>query len=233
VTATSERRSGAAVVTVTSPAPPPRPAPEPVASIDVTPDPGTMRVGETQQLRAIPRDGAGASLAGRPVQWSSSQPGVASVTSGGLVTAVGPGRATIAASTEGQRGEVEVTVAAPPAPNPNANAPAEIIAVVRGFVQALASRRMDQLRSVYPGMSEQQQRSWQALLGSRDVTDLTAVLSDQAAPTIYDSTASVTFTVTLGFRTQASGRQERTIPYLATLARTPGGWRLHTLQERR
>jgi hypothetical protein len=230
ISAGSERKSAAALVTVTAP---PAPAPAGVASIDITPDPGPLRVGETQQLRAIPRDAAGASLAGRPVQWSSDQAGVATVASNGLVTAVGAGKATISASSEGQRTAVELTVVAPARPDPNANAAAEIAAVVRDFVRALASRRVDQVQSVYPDMSAQQKQGWTALLESRDVADFTAVLADQAAPVVTDSTASVTFVVTLGFRTQASGRQTQTIPYLATLVRRSAGWRLQALRERR
>jgi len=230
ITATSERRGGASTVTVTVPLPP---APAPVASIDVTPDPGTLRVGETQQLRAIPRDAGGASLGGRSVQWSSSQSGVATVTQGGLVTAVGAGKATISASSEGQRTGVEVTVVAAPGPDLNANAGVEIAGVVREFVQALASRRMDRLRTIYPDMTPRQQQGWTGLLESRDVTEFTAVLSDQSTPTVHDSTASVTFVVTLGFRTQASGRQTQTVPYLATLVHRTAGWRLQVLQERR
>jgi hypothetical protein len=229
ITASSERRSATALVTVTGPPPPLQAA---VATIDVTPDPGTLRVGETQQLRAIPRDGSGASLSGRSVQWSSGQPGVATV-SGGLVTAVGAGKVTISASSEGQQASVEVTVVAVPGPNPNENAAAEIAAVVREFAQALASRSMGRVRGIYPDMSAQQERGWRGLLESRDVTEFTAVLSDQAAPTVQDSTASITFVVTLGFRTQASGRQTQTVPYLATLVRRTAGWRLQALQERR
>jgi serine/threonine protein kinase len=230
ITATSERSRGTAVVTVT--APPPQPAA--VASIDVTPDPGSLKVGETRQLRAIPRDAAGTSLPGRPIQWSSSQPGVVSVTNGGFVTAVGAGRATITAASEGERTGVEVTVTAAAAPpNPNANAPAEIAAVLREFAQALTSRRMDRLRSVYPDMSAQQQQGWKDLLESRDVTELSAALADQAAPTVFDTTASASFVVNLTFRTQASGRVTQQVPYLATLIRTPAGWRLKFLQERR
>ncbi len=230
ITAGSERRSATALVTVTAPVPPP---PTAVASIDVMPDPGTLRVGETQQLRAIPRDAAGASLSGRPVQWSTSHLGIATVSTGGFVTAVGAGKSTISASSEGQRGGVEVTVVSVPGPNPNENAAAEIAAIVREFAQALASRRMDRVRSVYPDMSPQQRQGWTALLESRDVTDLTAVLSDQATPNVYDTTASVTFVVTLGFQTQASGRQAQAVPYLGTLVRRSVGWRLQVLQERR
>ena len=228
ITATSERQRGTAMVVVTTP--PPRPAA--VASIDVTPEPGTMRVGDTHLLRAIPRDAAGASL-NRAIQWATSQAAVATVSPGGLVTAVGVGKATITASAEGERTSVEVTVTAPPVANPNANAPAEIAAVIQDFVQALASRRMDRVRAVYPDMTPQQRQGWTALLESRDVTELTAVLVNPGTPTVFDSTASIAFSVSLGFRTQASGRQSQTIPYLGTLVRRAGAWRLQVIQERR
>jgi serine/threonine protein kinase len=228
ITAGSERRSATALVTVTAPLPPAQAA---VASIDVTPDPGTLRVGETQQLRAIPRDAAGASLSGRPVQWSSGQPGVATV-SGGLVTAVGAGKTTISASSEGQRTGVEVTVVAAPTVR-SENDAADIAAVLTTFTAALESRQMAQVLRAYPGMSPQEQQRWAGLLEERTVTDFSTGLAQLQAPTIEDSSARVDFAITLNYRSPTEGRTTHSVPYRATLSRTPTGWRLQSLQQRR
>ena len=66
----------------------------PVASIDVTPATATLDVGDTQQMSKT------VSPAGAPqnVNWSTSAPGVATVSSGGLVTAISSGTAIITAT---------------------------------------------------------------------------------------------------------------------------------------
>jgi uncharacterized protein YjdB len=86
--------------------------PVPVASVAVSPATASLTVGATQQLTATPRDSAGATLTGRVVTWASSASGVAMVSSGGLVTAVAAGSATITATSEGISGTATVTVTA-------------------------------------------------------------------------------------------------------------------------
>jgi uncharacterized protein YjdB len=105
ITATSETKSGSASVTITSVA---------VASVSVTPGSASIPAGATTQLTATPRDGAGAPLSGRVVTWGSSAPGVAVVSSTGLVTGVTPGSATISATSEGMSGSATITVTAVP-----------------------------------------------------------------------------------------------------------------------
>jgi len=104
ITATVEGKSGVGAVTV---------SPAPVASVAVSPTSATLIVGETLQLEAQPRDGAGRPLAGRAVTWSTNQPDVATVTSTGIVAALSPGTATITASSEGRTGTATIVVQAP------------------------------------------------------------------------------------------------------------------------
>lgn len=85
-----------------------------VASVHVAPDPATVTVGQTLALSATARDAAGAVLAGRSFAWSSTNPGVAGVSGSGIVTAHAPGSATIAAVSDGIRGEVAVSVSPVP-----------------------------------------------------------------------------------------------------------------------
>ncbi len=101
ITATSEGRSGTAVVTVTQ---------VPVATISLSLGNGTMRVGEVQVGSAVARDANGAALAGRPLAWVSSNAAVATVSQAGVVTAVGVGAAAITVSSEGRFSSVAITV---------------------------------------------------------------------------------------------------------------------------
>jgi hypothetical protein len=99
--ATSEGVSGAATLTVT---------PKPVAQVEVTPAGAELRVGETQAYAVTVRDASGEELRGRPVSWTSDAPSVATVDGAGVVTAVAPGTATIAATSEGVSGTGALSV---------------------------------------------------------------------------------------------------------------------------
>lgn len=92
------------------------PTPPPVvtvASVSVSPAEQTLAPQQTAQLSATVKDAQGNALSGRVIDWSSSQPGAASVSSSGVVTAVAPGSATITATSEGKSGTAQVTVTAP------------------------------------------------------------------------------------------------------------------------
>lgn len=114
ITATSEGKSGSASITVTAP------SPVPVASVVVAPSTATLDVGGTTTLTATTLDASGKPLTGRVVDWTSSDPGVATVSSTGVVTGVAAGTATITASSEGKSGTATVTVTAPPPPSAGA-----------------------------------------------------------------------------------------------------------------
>ncbi|MDH3458423.1 MAG: Ig-like domain-containing protein, partial [Gemmatimonadota bacterium] len=101
ITATSEGQSGTAAVTV---------AVAPVASVSVTPSTASIFVSSTVQLTATLRDAAGNVLTGRPISWSSNNPGVATVNASGLATGVAAGSAAITATSEGQSGAGQVDV---------------------------------------------------------------------------------------------------------------------------
>lgn len=103
ITATIESVEGTASVTVDAPA---------VASVTVSPASASLEVGQTRQLSATVRDVRGDVVTGRTVTWSSSSSAVATVSSTGLVTAAGPGEASIAATVDGVAGSSAITVAA-------------------------------------------------------------------------------------------------------------------------
>lgn len=101
ITASSEGQSGTATVTVGQ---------VPVATVAVTPSQSTVTVGQTVTLVANPLDAAGQPLTGRAVTWTSSSPGIASVSATGVVTAVSVGSAVITATVEGVDGLATVVV---------------------------------------------------------------------------------------------------------------------------
>lgn len=101
ITATSGSVSDQAAVTV---------SPVPANAVVVSPGEATLFVGETVTLKATVTDANGDPLSGRPVTWSSSATGVATVSASGVVTARAPGTATITASSEGKSGKSTITV---------------------------------------------------------------------------------------------------------------------------
>jgi uncharacterized protein YjdB len=101
ITATSEGKTGTADVTVTA---------VPVASVDVSPPTANLIVGQTGVFVAVAKDAKGNVLTGRAVSWTSGAPSVATVSSAGVVTAVGAGSAVIFATIEGKIGSATVTV---------------------------------------------------------------------------------------------------------------------------
>ena len=101
ITARSGNASATAAVTVSRAA----------SSIAIDPVSATlMSLGETVQLTATVLDGNGQPVADASVTWQSSNPEVAAVSSGGLVTAVANGMATIMARTGNASVTAVVTV---------------------------------------------------------------------------------------------------------------------------
>jgi hypothetical protein len=86
----------------------------PVASVTISPATGSLQVGQTAQLTATPKDSAGTALTGRTVTWTSGNPSLATVTTGGRVTGVAAGTVTISATSEGKTGTATATVALVP-----------------------------------------------------------------------------------------------------------------------
>jgi hypothetical protein len=113
----------------------------PVATVDVSPASAIVAVGGTVQLAASPRDAGGEPLPGRTVTWATNAPGVASVSSTGLVTGVGAGGpATITATSEGVSGTASVTVTSTAEPVASVEVlPASAAIVVGGTVQLTAT----------------------------------------------------------------------------------------------
>lgn len=103
ITATAGGRSGAAAVTVSA---------VPVARLSIVPRTDTLAIGASRQLTASAADAAGNPLPGRTVLWSSRAPGVAAVSSTGLVTGLGAGTAVVVATADGVSAEATIVVRA-------------------------------------------------------------------------------------------------------------------------
>ncbi|MEP6762881.1 MAG: Ig-like domain-containing protein [Gemmatimonadaceae bacterium] len=102
VTATIDGRSGQTSITV---------VPTPAASVTISPVPTALAMGATVALTATVRDATGNVLAGKTLQWSSSNALVAQVSQAGLVTGVAVGGpVTITASTEGRSGTIPLII---------------------------------------------------------------------------------------------------------------------------
>src|SRR5438477_5541486 len=86
-----------------------------VTTIDVAPPNASLEVGATQALVATVKDQSGNIMADQSITWSSDNSQAASVSSGGLVTAVAAGAAKITASSGRKTGASDITVLAPPA----------------------------------------------------------------------------------------------------------------------
>ena len=103
IVATAQAVSSSIPVRVTLP---------PVASVTVSPAPLTVQQRALATLGATLKDQAGNVVTGRSVIWTSSNPLIADVTSGGTVIGVAPGVATITATSEGRAGSTSATVTA-------------------------------------------------------------------------------------------------------------------------
>src|SRR5579859_4246865 len=101
ITATSEGKSATAAITITV---------APVASVTVTPSTAALHVGSQVTLAATTKDSAGNVLTGRTITWSSNATSVATVSSGGVVSAVAVGSASVTATSEGKSATATITV---------------------------------------------------------------------------------------------------------------------------
>ncbi len=73
----------------------------PIGRVELTATRATMLIGTSQQVNAVVRDSLGDVLTSRAVAWSASPTSIATVSSAGVVTAIGAGRASITATVEG------------------------------------------------------------------------------------------------------------------------------------
>ncbi|MEO8139748.1 MAG: Ig-like domain-containing protein, partial [Gemmatimonadota bacterium] len=85
----------------------------PAAQVVIASAPGSLVVGDTVRLTALVLGAGGDTLEDRIVVWASSDPGVASVSASGLVSAVSGGDVQISAASEAVAGTVPITAVDP------------------------------------------------------------------------------------------------------------------------
>lgn len=83
----------------------------PVDTVIISPAVDTVVLAASQQLRVTLKDSLGASITGRLVTWSSADPGVVQVSSGGVVTGKAMGSTVITATSEGKSATATVFAA--------------------------------------------------------------------------------------------------------------------------
>jgi uncharacterized protein YjdB len=108
ISALTDGKTGSAPLTV---------AAKSVASVAVSPNPAAVLQGQQVQMTATAKDAQGTALPGKTFTWQSSNAAVATVSSSGMVTSVGPGTATITATADGVGGSAQFSTTQQPVAN--------------------------------------------------------------------------------------------------------------------
>jgi Big-like domain-containing protein/calcineurin-like phosphoesterase family protein len=119
--------------------------PKAVKSISVSPSSATVAAGATSQLTATASPPGSATT----FTWVSSNTGVATISSSGLVTGVSAGSATISASAGGKTGTSSITVPGSPPPPP----PGSEVLVGAGDIAVCGSTNDDATSNLLVGIS--------------------------------------------------------------------------------
>jgi len=213
---------GGTPTTPNPPAPPPAP-PAAVATVTLSGAPvGPMSPGANAVLTAVLRDAQSNTLSGRSIVWSSTATTVATVT-GGTVTAVGVGTATIQATSEGQSASVDIVVALIPA-SVQISRSASII--LTGDTLQLTGRVLSTTGQEIPGSSVTftvEQPAVANLAG----TTLTGVTAGQATVRATAGALTTTATITVfpgsGTRVPMLSRLDSVVVSEMTRLGQPGG----------
>lgn len=113
------------------------PAAPALTTITVSLSSATIIVGQTATAAAAGTDQRGSAISTGVVTWSSSAPGVATVASNGMITAVAPGQTTITGSAGGRMGQAMLTVVRIPVASVTVSPPNASV-VVGGALQLSA-----------------------------------------------------------------------------------------------
>ncbi len=212
---------------------------EAVASITVVPSQLPLQAGQTAGLAATLVGSSGRALTDRPLSWRSSDPSVASVSVGGVVTAVGPGTAVITAISASQTGQATVTVSAPVIETPALDRGAAVAVIGRripAFVDALnvaaRGQDLDALRNAYGiPLLPTDDEYWQTMLETDDFRDHRLELTRTFEPEQVGDLWRVDFDVKLTFRA-SRGNEEVDISFRAEFRSLPNDLELTGLRMR-
>jgi uncharacterized protein YjdB len=115
----------------------------PVATVTLSPVQISVQEGATTQLRAVVTDSTGREVSDRPLEWLTSDPTKATVSSTGLVTAIAAGTVNIGATTEARLGQSTVIIQQTPVDTIVANLSNASFTVTRGVTSAFAITLLD------------------------------------------------------------------------------------------
>ena len=115
----------------------------PVATVTLSPVQISVQEGSTTQLRAVVTDSTGREVSDRPLEWLTSDPTKATVSSTGLVTAIAAGTVNIGATTEARIGQSTVIIQQTPVDTIVANVSSASFTVSRGVTSAFAITLLD------------------------------------------------------------------------------------------
>jgi serine/threonine-protein kinase len=101
----------------------------------------------------------------------------------------------------------------------------EFQAAIGRFVGAFETRRIDEVRRVYPGMTPQSAEQWQGLLGERLVSDVQTSVERIGTPEFTSNEAQVSFIMRLEYKVR-SQRQTADLQYQARFRREGGAWQM-------
>ncbi|MBC7894573.1 MAG: Ig domain-containing protein, partial [Cytophagaceae bacterium] len=144
ITASIGSVNGAAAIVVTTP-------PPVVASVTVSPATASLLTGGTQQLVATAKDASGGVIPGLTFTWTTSASQVATISSGGLVTAVAAGSATITATSGTVTGTSAITVTTPPPSVASVSVTPTGTTIMEGQGQQLTATALDASGKTVPG----------------------------------------------------------------------------------
>ena len=205
ITVVVEGQGASAQITVAS---------EAVTSVTVTPASVQLFVSGQAAATGSVRGQSGP-LAGRTIAWTSSAPGVATVSLDGQIVAVAPGTATITGVTGGQAGAIAVTVVL--------SAAEAIPGILLDFAAAMRAMDLDAMRQVNSGMTVDQVSGYEDLFGR--ISELEVAIVDVVVNESGNGGATVAANITRRFDL-AGGRQDGTVPFAATFQLVGTTWRM-------
>jgi uncharacterized protein YjdB len=213
VTATSEGRSGTAAITVLAD----------LSSFAIVQPSATVEVAQTTTLSTVTQDVTGATVAGAPVSWSTSNAGVATVSSTGVVTGVAAGSVTITAISGGRTATVPVTVTPIPVVASVSVTPAtSTLSPALSATFTATARDAAGIVIVGRAVTWTTSNAAVATVSSGGVVTAISLGTTTVSATINGQVGSATITVTMPPRAslQFDGATYATIPHSASLAIT-------------
>lgn len=190
-----------------------------VARVLIAPAALQLVVGGAAALTATAHDSAGGALPGKTFVFSSTAPGVASVSAAGLVTAVSAGTSTITATTEGgKQASATVTVTAAPGSVARLVVLPTDLALPVGRQDRVTPVAYDSAGNAIPGLTYAFSSSATPVATVSATGTVTGVAPGTATITVSVAGKTATATVTVGPATPGGIARVDVVPAVATVA---------------